>query len=419
MKRITRLRKSTPRAPNMKPRLAFRLINKLQISVLMIVTSSFVATETIATQLRVASFNVSIESNNYIERDQKISLEERAGLVQKLLSDGTHSQIKNIAEIIQTVNPDVVLLNEFDYISDEEHGVKAFVKNYLNISQNDKTAVDYPYTFIAPVNTGEPTEFDLDNDGKASGSGGDAFGFGLYPGQYGMAILSKFPIDAGRVRTFQRFLWKDMPGALAVIDKDNSPWYSEREWNEFRLSSKSHWVVPVLTNSGVVNIIAAHPTPPVFDGDEDRNGKRNHDEIRLINDLISNQGYVKDDSGQKGGLSESDRFVILGDLNSSPHEGDSIKSAITGLLSNPRINSSCTPSSQAGKMQRPDNPHAHGHTAAWGLRVDYVLPSTIGFEINNCGIFWPTPNSPNYRLVENRAASSDHRLVWIDLSLKD
>jgi len=31
----------------------------------------------------------------------------------------------------------------------------------------------------------------------------------------------------------------------------------------------------------VIHILASHPTPPVFDGVEDRNGRRNHDEIRL------------------------------------------------------------------------------------------------------------------------------------------
>ena len=35
------------------------------------------------------------------------------------------------------------------------------------------------------------------------------------------------------------------------------------------------------------HLLASHPTPPVFDGDEDRNGKRNHDEVRLIADYIN------------------------------------------------------------------------------------------------------------------------------------
>jgi len=31
------------------------------------------------------------------------------------------------------------------------------------------------------------------------------------------------------------------------------------------------------------------------------------------------------------------------------------------------------------------------------------------------GVFWPTKTSNEYRLIKDRNASSDHRLVWLDL----
>ncbi|CCH69661.1 hypothetical protein BN10_300002 [Phycicoccus elongatus Lp2] len=42
-----------------------------------------------------------------------------------------------------------------------------------------------PYFFTAPSNTGIPSGFDLNNNGVVGG-GDDDFGFGLFPGQYGM-----------------------------------------------------------------------------------------------------------------------------------------------------------------------------------------------------------------------------------------
>jgi hypothetical protein len=54
------------------------------------------------------------------------------------------------------------------------------------------------------------------------------------------------------------------------------------------------------------------------------------------------------------------------------------------------------------------------------MRVDYVLPST-GLTITGSGIFWPQANSPLARLIAKdptggrRHASSDHRLVWVDV----
>ncbi len=42
-----------------------------------------------------------------------------------------------------------------------------------------------------------------------------------------------------------------------------------------------YWGIPVTANNETTYILANHPTPPVFDGAEDHNGTRNHDEIRL------------------------------------------------------------------------------------------------------------------------------------------
>ena len=65
----------------------------------------------------------------------------------------------------------------------------------------------------------------------------------------------------------------------------------------------------------MVHVLAAHPTPPVFDGDEDRNGRRNFDEIRFSADYVTpNTGdYIYDDAGGTGGLKPGSRFVIMGD----------------------------------------------------------------------------------------------------------
>lgn len=54
-----------------------------------------------------------------------------------------------------------------------------------------------------------------------------------------------------------------------------------------RLSSKSHWDLPDYVGDRVVHVLAAHPTPPVFDGPEDRNGLRNADEIRFWADYVA------------------------------------------------------------------------------------------------------------------------------------
>jgi hypothetical protein len=296
--------------------------------------------------------------------------------------------------------------------------------------------IEYPYYFVAPSNTGIPSGFDLNNNGVVGGPD-DAFGFGFFPGQFGMVVFSRYPIDTDAVRTFQRFLWQDMPGALLPDDPSTpepADWYSQEELEVFRLSSKSHWDVPIQVGAREVHFLVSHPTPPVFDGPEDRNGTRNHDEIRLWADYVTpgpTSDYIYDDDGVYGGLKPGSMFVIAGDQNSDPLDGDSIPGAIQQLTEHPLINTEVTPDSegavQASALQGGANlTHQSdprfdtadfSDTAPGNLRADYVLPR-VNLRIQDAGVFWPTQDDPLYRLTGAFPfPSSDHRLVWVDLNI--
>lgn len=370
--------------------------------------------------LRVATFNLSLNRN-------------APGQLVADLSTGANAQARTVAEIIQRANPDVVLLNEFDYV---EGGlaVDLFRDNYLEVSQNGAAAVEYPYAFVAPSNTGVPSGFDLNNNGTIGG-GDDAFGFGVFEGQYGMVVLSKHPIATDEVRTFQHFLWKDMPGALLPDDPATAApadWYSPEELEVFRLSSKSHWDVPVRVGRQTVHVLASHPTPPTFDGPEDRNGTRNHDEIRFWADYVTPGAgrYIYDDEGGRGGLSPAESFVIVGDQNADPLDGDSVDAAIDQLLDSRRVVDPLPTSegaAEAAALQGGANTTHVGDprfdtadfadTAPGNLRADYVLPSRK-LGIVDAGVFWPVQADPLSALTGIFPfPSSDHRLVWADLEV--
>lgn len=387
--------------------------------------------------LRVATFNASLNRNS-------------AGELITDLSTPDDAQAKSVAEIIQRTNPDVILINEFDY---DAAGTAAdlFRQNYLEVSQNGVAPVEYPYVYVAPSNTGIASGLDLDNNGSVGG-GNDAFGFGTFEGQFGMVLFSKYPILTDEVRTFQNFLWKDMPGNLltndpTVGDNNLENFYSAEEIEALRLSSKNHWDVPVEVNGEVVHILAAHPTPPVFDGAEDRNGKRNFDEIRLWTDYVTpgKGDYIYDDNGGTGGLAAGETFVIVGDYNADPFDGDAFTTpdglgAANQFFNTPAIQGSATetsitPSSEGGPdaavRQAGANATHEGNaafdTADFGfagagnpdatpanLRVDYALPSQ-DVEITDAQVFWQASTDPLFPLAE--FPTSDHRLVSVDLAL--
>jgi hypothetical protein len=391
-------------------------------------------------EVRFATFNLSLNRASAGQLVDHLSHPE--------VDDVFRRQARNNAEVIQRARPDVLLINEFDF---DPAAVDLFRDNFLEVSQNGARPIHYRYAYVAPSNTGIPSGLDFSNDGTVGGPN-DAFGFGFFPGQFGMVVYSKFPIDQRRVRTFQLFRWKDMPGAL-LPDDPRTPapadWYSQEELNVFRLSSKSHWDIPLRIHGKTFHFIVSHPTPPVFDDPPafpagvDFNGRRNHDEIRFWADYISGgqrARYIYDDDGGRGGLERGERFVIAGDQNSDPVDGDSIPGAIQQLIAHRLVNASKTPTSpgapEAAELQGGANDEHRGDPrfdtadfsdlAPGNLRADYVLPRK-NLKIVDSAVFWPVQADPLFRLTGVFDAAqwgpvggfptSDHRLVWVDVRL--
>jgi hypothetical protein len=87
------------------------------------------------------------------------------------------------------------------------------------------------------------------------------------------------------------------------------------------------------------------------------------------------------------------------------------------LVNHPLINNLPTPTSKGAALHSPKNQHGPSHTAGWRMRADYVLPAKAGIRVQQSGVFWPAPGEPLHEVVNSRGASSDHRLVWVKLSL--
>lgn len=399
--------------------------------------------------VRIATFNLSLYGQN-------------SGEILARLQSGDDPQAQHLAEIIQRVRPDVILLNEID---DDPQGavLDAFCQNYLAVPQNASGSPDGPakplefaHRFRAPTNTGRHSGFDLGRNGVVDSTpnsdtfAADAWGYGRYHGQYGMAILSKYPIDAPGVRTFQNFRWRDMPGAKLPDDPQTpapADWYPAAALEQFPLSSKSHWDVPIIIEGQRVHLLASHPTPPTFDGAEDRNGRRNHDELRFWVDYTGppeQAAYIYDDNGKHGGLTQSagvsrdaeaerspvPQFIILGDLNGDPHDGDG-PHGISALLNAPQVSKYSPPASlgaaEQAKLQGGANARHRGDAAndtcdpaddpgPGNLRLDYVLPSA-NLNVVDAGVFWPPGDDPLFKLVGvHPFPSSDHRLTWVTVS---
>jgi Endonuclease/Exonuclease/phosphatase family len=284
---------------------------------------------------------------------------------------GEDAQVAAVVQVIAAADADVLLLTGVDF--DYNLVALAALNNALG-------ADTYPHLFALPPNTGMATGFDLDGNGRL-GEARDAMGYGRFAGAEGMAILSRMPI--GQVTDLSVLLWRDLPDNIAPdMPADIAAMQ--------RLSTTGHWIVP-LPGAGIT-LLAWSATPPVFDGPEDRNGRRNHDETALWLRLLDGALPVPAPTGP---------VVAMGVGNLDPVDGDGRNDALLALLA---------------RTQNVADADTADFTARGGpgnLRVDYVLPSP-DLTVIASGVIWPPPEDPFAAIV---AAASRHRLVWVDVAL--
>jgi hypothetical protein len=343
-----------------------------------------------AETLRVATWNVELNRDG-------------PGLLLRDLLANKDPQIEAVFEVLTATRPDVLALQGFDY-DFESMALQTFGLKLQG------AGLDYPYLLALPTNRGLMTDLDLNGDGR-TGRAADAQGYGRFYGQGAMAILSRVPIAMGDVQDFTPLLWRDLPGALLPRHKDGTPFPSPDAQSIQRLPSSGHWAVPLHLPDGTrLTLLTFHAAPPVFDGPEDQNGRRNHDEIRFW------QHYLDG----RFGPAPLAAYVVLGSANLDPSDSDGRREAIVALLEDPRLQDPgpTSPGAQAGPDQGhvgPDNTD----TVDWPspgpgrLRVDYVLPSR-DLRVNGSGVHWPVPGAVG---AQAATLASRHRLVWVDLDL--
>ena len=299
------------------------------------------------------------------------------GLLLRDLIKGDDPQITAALAVISMINPDVLVLTDFDYDLDGL-ALAAFA-----------ASVDppYPYHFARRPNTGMPTGLDVDQNGQL-GDARDAQGYGRFNGAGGMAVLSRFPVDAGGVTDLSGLLWRDLPGAVLPVLAGES-FLPDAVLAVQRLSTTGHWIVPIQP-PGVppLTLMAFSATPPAFDGPEGRNILRNRDEVRLWERVLD---------GQYGPV--PDHFVIVGNANLDPDAGQGDRAAMAAFLAHPLL-----------QDPLPGQPTADWTALGIGtLRVSYVLPSR-GWQVVDAGVHWP-PSRGDAAL-----AGGAHHLVWVDIS---
>lgn len=318
------------------------------------------------------------------------------GVLIRDIASGADAQILAAAAHVAQINPDVLVLTGIDTDFDG-HIAQAFATALA------AAGVEYPYVFSRISNAGRATGRDLDKDGRL-GQARDAQSYGDFHGQGGLALLSRLPIAQHEVRDFSTLLWRDLPDAQLPIE-----YYDAEDLEVLRLSSASHWDVPLLWGEAIVHLLAFYATTPVFDGDEDRNGLRNADEIAVWRHYLD---------GRLDWPAPDGSFVVIGDANLDPNDGDGRVETMKAFLADPRLQD---PRPRSDHAQTIANPQHSGDaaldTADWddpipgNLRVDYVLPSA-DLDVMDAGVAWSQP-------FDEVGGGFRHGLVWVDVMRRE
>jgi len=313
-----------------------------------------------AEPLRIATFNAELSRKG-------------PGLLLRDILRANDPAVLSVVNAIVAAQPDIIALQGIDYDL-EGRALDALAR------QLAEAGLSYPHHFAAPPNAGRQSGVDLDGDGKRGGPG-DAQGYGRFFGQGAMAILSRYPFVTDQFQDFSGLLWRDLPGTLYPMIQ-GAPFAGPEAHAAQRLSSNGHWSLPVqVPKFGPITLLTYHATPPVFDGPEDRNGRRNHDETAFWTHHI--EGLI--------GTPPDEAFVLLGDANLDPNRGDGRGAAIAALLSHPGL-----------QDPLPDLPTVNWDSTG-PMRVDYLLPSQ-NLQVSGAGRHWA-----------EGAEASRHALVWVDL----
>ncbi|HIW98705.1 MAG TPA: hypothetical protein H9871_01030 [Candidatus Nesterenkonia stercoripullorum] len=349
----------------------------------------------------------------------------RAGMTssteEELLEDlgtGVFPPARSLAEAAQLNRPDVLLVTGITSDGDEEIA-ETLRSKYFEVGQNGQEGLDYPYVYAGPSNSGNESGADLDGDGVVGGPG-DSIGYGEHPGQHGMILFSSFPIEEKGVRTFQEFLWEDLPDSAA-----GSSEYSDLERSVMRLTSAAFWDVPLTVDAGedserTVNVVASSLARPQDPADVDAD--RGDDERRMIADYLAGEAwYLTDDDGDPAPGTGSE-FVYMGEPATQYDLPGSANEDLAELLDSQAVQDpepeavteeplSSRSVGSGGSQSRATRAVDDG----MDVRSAFILPGA-SMDIGDSGVFWPAEGEYGADLVQpgSDQAISD-RLVWLDI----
>jgi len=239
----------------------------------------------------------------------------------KKILDKNDQQVISAIKVLKTIKADILSLNEiqYDIKNTPTQGLPGGGKNIKRLESRGKifSPGDW-YDFLFPSNTGERARKMKNGDyaqvPNHKGRGlADPYNFGLFPHQYSMGLMSKYPVISHVF--FKKLKWRDVfPNREIKEFLDNS---GQKIKDDIELFDKGFADVVLKIGSREVHVILLHTTPAYHFGNEKTpNYARNADQLKFLEWYLT--GETRGEINQNLGilpLEKNDFFIALGDWN--------------------------------------------------------------------------------------------------------
>ncbi len=346
-----------------------------------------------AKEFKVVHYNIKELDSSKLRRAQTGSCNK---------SDKKCLQTKAAIGVLKDLDGDLISINEMQYDKPDVPDA-TYHTTGLNVYRLAKLlGIDEYWTSFSEANTGENAKrkqgkYILEPTEEERLSHGDGVNFGMFPGQYSTALISRFEVISRKV--YRKIQWKDFnPDIDLSIFRTAT---GDKLPEDIELFDKDFSDTLIKIGERELHVITYHTVPAFhFNNDSTPNYLRNRDQLAFLKWYITGRNRDRLAELKVYPLKEEATFVAMGDWNVDPQDDPNTSPGAGVILA-------MDSEFQFASKLTEDTYRQSELSRKW----DYILTSN-DIEVLQAGVV-DAKQDPRVK------TASDHLPIWAKLRFKD